>query len=236
LALFGNPKIPIQDIMPICEGSSITVDAGSGNDSYSWSTGASSQQITVSTPGNYSVSVTQNHSSVNCSTTKSFTVVNSNIATIENIVLSEWTTANNTITVLLTSNSQGDYVYSLDGVNYQSGNTFENLPSGQYTVYVKDKNGCGITDKDVLLLMYPKFFTPNGDGYNDYWQIDNSTAKANFKILIFDRLGKLLKAIDSHSGGWDGTFNGQPLPSTDYWFTFTMSDGKEYKGHFALKR
>jgi gliding motility-associated-like protein len=236
LALFGNPTIPIQDIMPICEGSSITVDAGSGNDTYNWSTGATSQQIAITAPGNYSVSVTQNHSSVNCSTTKSFTVVNSNIATIENIVLSEWTTANNTITVLLTSNSQGDYVYSLDGVNYQSGNTFENLPSGQYTVYVKDKNGCGITDKDVLLLMYPKFFTPNGDGYNDYWQIDNSIAKANFKILIFDRLGKLLKAIDSHSGGWDGTFNGQPLPSTDYWFTFTMSDGKEYKGHFALKR
>ena len=236
LALFGNPKIPIQDIMPICEGSSITVDAGSGNDTYNWSTGATTQQIAITAPGNYSVSVTQNHNSVNCSTSKSFTVVNSNIATIENIVVSEWTTANNTITVLLTSNSQGDYVYSLDGVNYQSGNTFENLPSGQYTVYVKDKNGCGITDKDVLLLMYPKFFTPNGDGYNDYWQIDNSTAKANFKILIFDRLGKLIKNIDSHSGGWDGTFNGQPLPSTDYWFTFTMSDGKEYKGHFALKR
>lgn len=236
LTLFGNPTIPIQDIMPICEGSSITVDAGSGNDTYNWSTGATSQRITITAPGNYSVSVTQNHNSVNCSTLQSFTVVNSNIATIENIIISEWTTANNSITVLLTSNSQGDYVYSLDGVNYQSGNTFENLPSGQYTVYVKDKNGCGITDKDVLLLMYPKFFTPNGDGYNDYWQIDNSKAKANFKILIFDRLGKLLKNIDSHSTGWDGTFNGQPLPSTDYWFTFTMSNGKEYKGHFTLKR
>jgi len=78
LALFGNPKIPIQDIMPICEGSSITVDAGSGNDSYSWSTGASSQQITVSTPGNYSVSVTQNHNSVNCNTNKNFKFLNSN--------------------------------------------------------------------------------------------------------------------------------------------------------------
>lgn len=236
LTLFSNPVIPIQNIMPICEGSSITVDAGSGNTTYNWSTGATTQQITITTPGNYSVTVTQDHTTINCSTTKSFTVVNSNIATIENIVISEWTTANNTITVLLTSNSQGDYVYSLDGVNYQSDNTFANLPSGQYTVYVKDKNGCGITEKEVLLLMYPKFFTPNGDGYNDYWQIDNSTAKANFTISIFDRLGKLLKTIDSHSVGWDGTFNGQPLSSTDYWFSFTMDNGKEYKGHFALKR
>jgi hypothetical protein len=63
----------------------------------------------------------------------------------------------------------GDYEYSIDGIHYQSNNQFQNLFSGAYTVYVRDKNGCGIVTDKVYLLMYPKFF--NGDGYNDTWSI-----------------------------------------------------------------
>ena len=83
--------------------------------------------------------------------------------------------------------------------------------------------------------MYPKFFTPNGDGYNDVWKIQLSEKEANLTVKIFDRFGKLLKALDNTTG-WNGTFNGRELPSTDYWFTVIRADGKEYRGHFALKR
>jgi gliding motility-associated-like protein len=88
-------------------------------------------------------------------------------------------------------------------------------------------------------INYPLFFTPNGDGFNDTWNIVGLANQPNTKIYIFDRYGKLIKQISPTSNGWDGTFNGRPLPSTDYWFTVTYeedSQTKEFKAHFSLKR
>jgi gliding motility-associated-like protein len=235
LTLVSKPRITIDDIMPICEGTSITINAESGFDSYNWSTGATSQTIAVSQAGNYSVTVTENHNGINCSSTKNFTVVNSNVATVSEIITSDWTDNNNTISVLLTNSSVGNYVYSLDGINYQNSNVFYGLESGEYTVFVKDTNGCGISSEEVYLLMYPKFFTPNGDSYNDTWKIKFSQKERNLKIAIFDRYGKLLKTMNS-SESWDGKLNGKDLPSDDYWFVVTRQNGKEFRGHFAMKR
>jgi gliding motility-associated-like protein len=83
--------------------------------------------------------------------------------------------------------------------------------------------------------MYPKFFTPNGDGYNDTWKIKFSDLETSMIIKIFDRYGKLLKEL-TQNNSWDGTFNGQELPASDYWFAVTRNNGKEYKGHFSLKK
>ncbi len=236
LTLASKPSIPITDIMPICEGSDITVSAGTGFDSYLWSTAETSSSITITAPGNYSVTVTENHGSISCSSVKNFTVVNSNAATISNIVTTDWTSNQNTISVLLTSNSTGNYLYSIDGVHYQTSNTFTNLPHGEYTVFVKDDNGCGIRTEDVYLLMYPNFFTPNGDGFNDYWKIEFSEYEPNLNVQIFDRYGKLLKELGANSQGWNGTYLGNPVPSSDYWFVVKRQNGKEYRGHFSLKR
>jgi gliding motility-associated-like protein len=221
--------------MPICEGTSITINAGNGFDSYTWSTNANTQSIIVSQAGSYAVTVTENYNGINCSSTKNFTVVNSNVATVSEIITSDWTDNNNTISVLLTNSSVGNYVYSLDGINYQNSNVFYGLESGEYTVFVKDTNGCGISSEEVYLLMYPKFFTPNGDSYNDTWKIKFSQKERNLKIAIFDRYGKLLKTMNS-SESWDGKLNGKDLPSDDYWFVVTRQNGKEFRGHFAMKR
>lgn len=236
LTVVSKPIIPIKDIMPICEGASISVDAGNGFDSYSWSTTETTPSIIISTPGNYSVTVTQNHGTLICTSVKNFTVVNSNMATVSEIVTSDWTDNQNTITVLLTGNSVGNYSYSLDGTHYQASNTFTGLESGEYTVFIKDENGCGIKPEDFYLLMYPKFFTPNGDGYNDSWKIKFSEKEPNLTVKIFDRYGKLVKQLGSNSEGWNGTYNNQLLPATDYWFVITRQNGKEYRGHFTLKR
>lgn len=235
LTLYSRPIIPIQEVIPICEGSSITINAGNF-DHYSWSTNEGSPSITIDQPGDYSVTVTENHIGINCSSTKNFKVVKSNKATIQSIITSDWTNNNNTITILVTSGSLGDYEYSIDGTNYQSSNTFTNLPNGEYTAYIRDKNGCGITQKEVFLLMYPKFFTPNGDGSNDYWKINFSTIEPNLIVNIYNRYGKLLKQLSNDSNGWEGNYLGQSLPADDYWFTVIRADGKEYKGHFTLKR
>ena len=236
LTLYSNPILNITDIMPICEGSSITITSGNGYDSYLWSTNETTPSIVVSQPGTYSVTVTQNHGALVCSTTKAFTVVHSNVGTISQIISSDWTDTENTISILLQSNSEGNYEYSLDGITYQDSPIFIDLPNGEYTVYVNDKNGCGEVKETVYLLMYPKFFTPNGDGYNDFWKIQFSENEPNLTIHIFDRYGKFIKQLSPNSEGWDGTYLGEQAFSTDYWFTVTRENGKVYKGHFSLKR
>ncbi|CAN0600197.1 unnamed protein product [Laminaria digitata] len=131
----------------------------------------------------------------------------------------------------------GDYEYSIDGINYQNEPRFDNVESGFYTVLVRDKNGCGMSEREISVIGFPKFFTPNGDGANDTWQIIGANKNFGDQIIhIFDRYGKLVKQISTSTIGWDGSMNGQLLPSSDYWFRITMNDGKEFKGHFSLKR
>nr|WP_294933833.1 T9SS type B sorting domain-containing protein [uncultured Flavobacterium sp.] len=234
LTLVSKPISPISNTMALCDGTSITVSAGTGFDSYLWSTNEISPSITITAPGTYSVTVCENHGTVTCCTVKNFTVVNSNIATISEVITTDWTYNQNTITVLLTGNNTNDYMYSLDDIHYQSDNTFSGLQSGGYTVYVK--NLCGVKSEDFYLLMYPKFFTPNGDGYNDYWKIRFSEKEADLEVKIFDRYGKFIKQIGYDTPGWDGTYLGRPVPSDDYWFQVTRKNGKEHRGHFTLKR
>jgi gliding motility-associated-like protein len=234
ISLFSKPIIPIQDIVPICENKSIIVDAGPGSDSYLWSNGKTDQTIIIDNPGDLSLTVTKNHGTLSCISDKKFTVKTSNIAKITSIETKDWTDNDNTITVFVTGS--GDFEYSIDGTNYQNSNQFSGVNSGEYTVQVRDKNGCGIATEEVYLLMYPKFFTPNGDGFNDTWKIKSSDIDKEMTLKIFDRFGKLLKELDSSSNGWDGTYIGQTLPATDYWFVATLKNGKEYKGHFSLKR
>jgi gliding motility-associated-like protein len=234
ITLLPKPIISNQDIVPICENKSILIDAGSGGDSYLWSNGKTTQTITVDNPGDLSVTVTKNYDAIYCSSDKKFTVKTSNIAKITAIETKDWTDNDNTITVFVTGS--GDFEYSIDGHNYQDSNTFSGVNSGEYIVQVRDKNGCGTATEEVYLLMYPKFFTPNGDGFNDTWEIKSSDSENGLTIKIFDRYGKLIITLDNNSNGWDGTYTGQPLPATDYWFIVTRKNGKEYKGHFSLKR
>ncbi|MDR6844723.1 T9SS type B sorting domain-containing protein [Flavobacterium granuli] len=235
LNLVHKPIIPISDIVPICGNDSITIDAGSGNDIYKWSTSESSQTIAVSTPGNYLVDVSKNYGILSCTSSKNFTVVKSSSAIISKIEIDDWTDNKNALTILLEPGSIGDYEYSIDGIHFQDNNTFMDLSAGGYTVYIKDKNGCPTTKKEASVLMYPKYFTPNGDGYNDTWGIIGSNLNNKSAIRIFDRYGKLITEMGVNKT-WDGTFGGIPLPATDYWFSINMENGKEIKGHFSLKR
>jgi gliding motility-associated-like protein len=137
----------------------------------------------------------------------------------------------------------GDYEYAINGGEFQDNSVFINVPPGLNTVIINDKNGCGITNPlEFLVVGYPKFFTPNGDGINDGWNIQGIETLTNPVVFIFDRYGKLLKQLAPNSV-WDGTFNGQQMPSTDYWFRFEYGEieegllvAKTRKTHFTLKR
>tara|TARA_R110002111_G_C6006023_1_gene373929 strand:- start:2943 stop:5108 length:2166 start_codon:yes stop_codon:yes gene_type:complete len=238
LTLGETPIIAVNDVMSICELESYTIiDAGFGFNSYLWSTGETTQVITVTDEalGDYWVTVTQDYGTYICETTKEFQVLLSNTAVISNIDIDDWTDFDNSITVSLSNLSLGNYEYSLDNITYQDSNVFSGLASGEYTVYVKDKYGCGISQEVIYLLNYPKFFTPNNDGTNDTWFIKNSYSEPTLNIKIFNRYGKILKSLDANSA-WDGTYNGNQMPTSDYWFVVTRASGKSYTGHFSLKR
>jgi gliding motility-associated-like protein len=94
-----------------------------------------------------------------------------------------------------------------------------------------------LVSKEITVLSIPKFFTPNNDGYNDYWTVKGMISYPTAELRIFDRYGKLLKELRPNSIGWDGTFNGQPLPASDYWFVFKLeANTPDKRGHFSLKR
>ena len=210
------------------------------NYTYIWSKdnqvlpGKSSYTLDVNSMGKYSVTVTN---ASGCNRTRTINVTASDIAHIDKIDIVDLA-INNTVTIIVSG--QGKYEYSLDAEfgPFQSSNFFENIPAGIHEIFVKDINGCGTIQQTIAIIGVPKFFTPNGDGFNDYWNLKGVNTNLNSKsiIYIFNRYGKLLKELNPNSNGWDGKFNGQPLPADDYWYTIKLEDGRELKGHFSIKR
>ncbi len=251
-----NPEIDFPDVISVCgTDTSSTVTSTDTADGYHWfkidqfgneTLISSSAEAMFTEAGDYRYeaynTITQSSNSFECPTSKDFRVEISEIATINSVDISQ-----NLDDLRIEINVQGigDYEFAVNDINgpYQSNNIFSDIPPGTVTVFIRDKNGCGITEKtveqDLTVEGFPKFFTPNGDGINDYWQFipPVNTGNTNLNsILIFDRFGLLLAKIEPSSLGWSGDFNGRPVPSSDYWFKAITEDRKELKGHFALKR
>lgn len=210
-----------------CENTSITLDAGVTNSSYLWSNGATSQTISVSTPINYSVLVTN---AQNCSKNKTIAVIQHEIPEIERVVVNE-------TLVTIIANGFGDYEYSVDGVFYQDSNVFIVPDGGLYIAYVRSKRMCGDDKQQFVVLTIPKFFTPNNDGVNDTFFVKGMIYFPEASAKIFDRFGKLVAVINASKASWDGNYKGLNLPSSDYWYIIYINDSlPEIKGHFSMKR
>lgn len=188
--------------------------------------------IEVNEAGNYKVIVTN---LANCTTERTIVVKASEKAIIETVLVEE---INNSYTVTVLTSGIGDYEYSLDNSSsgFQQSNVFLTTPSGNHTIYVKDTNGCAIVEESFNISGFPKFFTPNNDGFNDTWKPIGIHENFNGKIYIFDRFGKLLLQLNPLENGWDGYINGLPMPSSDYWYRVNYENGETVKGHFTLKR
>ncbi|CAM3565227.1 hypothetical protein FSS13T_06640 [Flavobacterium saliperosum S13] len=193
---------------------------------------------TATQAGQYTVSIVSTITP-GCSNVLIIDVVESNPAQSATAYVSNYFEDSQSITVSVVGN--GSYQYSLDGGPFQTSNVFPNVLPGEHTVTVQDINGCtDIVITNILTIGYPHFFTPNGDGYNDTWNIWSLEGiQPNAEIHIYDRYGKLIKQMVPAGTGWDGTYNGQLLPSTDYWFTVKyLENGVEklFKAHFSMKR
>lgn len=142
--------------------------------------------------------------------------------------------------ITVTATGQGDYEYQLDNGNFQDSPVFEDVTSGMHLITVRDKNGCGVSTLVAVVINYPKYFTPNGDGYHDTWNIRDLRNQPSAVVTIYDRYGKILTQIKPNGNGWDGTYNGNMMPSDDYWFSVTYMDenqvNQEFRSHFAMKR
>jgi gliding motility-associated-like protein len=228
----------------ICEneGNTINLNASIENPQgeifYDWSTGETTEQITISEPGNYSVDVTSiqmiGGEEIICTNFKNFSVVASS-APIVSYTQTGFVGVDNQL--IITAEGSGDYEYALNDSVYVDSNTF-NVVETENTLFVRDKNGCGEISIDFVALRIPDFFTPNADGFNDYWQIEGIRQNENdiSTIYIFDRYGKLIFESSPQLIGWDGTYKGIPMPQQDYWYKIQLSSGRSITGHLTLKR
>ncbi|TYB79563.1 T9SS type B sorting domain-containing protein [Bizionia myxarmorum] len=211
----------------------VSADTGFNTDTYLWSTNATTSEIEITQVGSYSVTVTTDYG---CSTSVSFTVIESEQATIEFTETVDFSNPNN---ITVTISGIGNYMYILDNGIPQSSNVFYNVILGPHTIEIYDINGCASAIKDIVIIDAPLFFTPNNDGQNDTWHITGVDQIPGTIVYIFDRYGKLLKTLSHTSAGWDGTYNGQNMPTNDYWFVAKVKKGDiffEVKRHFTLKR
>jgi len=196
--------------------------------------------FTTPVAGEYSVKITNVTNSALCSTIVNFTVENTLIPFSVKAEPTELIGfgVDNTITALTTPQS-ADFEYMLNNEGWQQDNVFRNVLDGIHTLTVRNKFGCGEISTFIVVTDYPKFFTPNGDGYHDYWNIGGRVGVDALNVYIFDRAGKLIKDLTNDESGWDGTYEGRMLPSDDYWFKVIYSKNGikgEYMNHFTLKR
>lgn len=186
-------------------------------------------------PGAYSVIAT--NSTTGCSASANATIGTRLPPGIVTSVVSNYFSVNQTVTISVTP--VGDYEYKLDFNPYQDSNVFTNLSMGIHEIWVRDKFFCGVKKIIVQIIDYPTYFSPNGDTIHDTWNITELKNQPNSYIDIFDRYGKLIKQIKPSGPGWDGNYNGNPLPATDYWFTVYYSEQNvnlQFSAHFSLVR
>jgi gliding motility-associated-like protein len=200
-------------------------------------TDATSSSYLALQGGNYTVLVTNSDSG--CQNTDTAIVTESDPPIVSAVLTTVAFTDSNVIKASATGTSV--YEFSLDNGPWQDSGIFENVSAGEHVVKARDLNGCGIGITTILVIDYPHYFTPNGDGYHDTWNIVGIETQTNAKIYIFDRYGKLLKQLSPTGSGWNGTFMGALLPTNDYWFTVEYDEPKNgerklFKAHFTLKR
>lgn len=233
------PEINLEEKYYLCDLENfISLNANGDFDSWEWTQEdgtviSTENTVSLENAGFYTLKVTKYTNGIICQKSFDVELIRSTLPRIDYVTVNSLSN-NNSLEII--ASGDGEFEYSIDGIQFQNENVFLDLPGGTYIAEVRDKLGCGSDFKRVSIFDYPKFFTPNNDGYNDFWQLQGTEGLSPSKIRIFDRYGKLLKELSSQSRGWDGTFNGHPMPSDDYWFQTYLSNETNIKGHFSLIR
>ncbi len=246
------PDIDFPDQVGICNNQvPYRVEVTQQADGFRWYREQGSDELLVSQEngldlyqeGNYRLeafnTISYAGESIECTYIKEFSVRFSGTASVENTSIAQQGLS---FTVEFQVSGLGDYVFSLDGVNYQSEPVFAGLPDGNFVIYIQDLGGCGIVEHTVRLRYPPKgfppYFSPNNDGINDLWAYEPPLINPLqiTSTAIFDRYGKILYRFSSDQQGWDGIYRGQQMPADGYWYRAETQDGQIYTGYFSLVR
>jgi gliding motility-associated-like protein len=194
----------------ICIDDRTTLDAGSGFQSYQWSTGATTQTIQGVPVGSYWV-ILQNEG---CYIKQTVNVKKANEPVITSIEIS-----NNTATINVEAGT-APYKYAVDTpTNWQDSNIFTNLSRGQHTFYVKDALDCTPVSVELTVPNLVNAITPNGDNVNDVLDYSELAYKGNLTFVIYDRYGnKLFTGDRSNNYKWDGKASGKGILTGTYWY------------------
>lgn len=203
------------------------------NYNITWSTTETTNSIVVDQPSIYIITISD--PILNCEKSSTVIVTQSPLPEIQQVIIDDYT-----VTIDL-AESQSVYEFAMDNANgvFQESNVFNNLSPGIHTIYIRDINQCEIISKDITVMGFPKYFTPNNDSNHDYWNVIGLEGNQYSFILmyIYDRYGKLITMFNpTTSLGWDGKYNQKLLPQNDYWYKLRLSDGTYYSGHFTLRQ
>jgi gliding motility-associated-like protein len=218
------PQVTSEDY-DICPETGVVLDTEFIGGTYLWNTGETTQVIIASAAGNYLCTVTN---SAGCESIATF-----NVLLIEPPIISSIDVVGDELTITLANT--GDFRYSIDGFNYQASAVFNINGLLEITVRVRNVEDCNPVRQQFVRIAIPAFFTPNNDGFNDRWEIYGIAEFPGAHIEIYDRHGKLLAFINEAVTGWDGLYNNQPMPSSDYWYRL-LYNNQMLSGHFTLKR
>ncbi|WP_299223118.1 T9SS type B sorting domain-containing protein [uncultured Psychroserpens sp.] len=221
-----QPVVFEDEFLSLCEGESITLQANTEipNATFQWDSGETTAFLNVDTAGTYIVISTDGCSSIEK------TIV---VQQINTPIISSVQSDGNDIIVIISN--PGNFIYSLNGIDYQSSTIFFDVEGGKYTIYVKAIDCDEVITFEHLHFYIPKFFTPNNDRFNNTFNLSGIECFASWEVHIFNRYGKLLYTAKNRPIAWDGTFNNKPLPTSDYWYLINI-EGQEFTGHFTLKR
>ncbi|RLZ11995.1 T9SS type B sorting domain-containing protein [Faecalibacter macacae] len=235
LTLLDSPIFEIQDYR-ICPETSIIINPNLLNSeiyTYNWFNDKNEEisqdsTLIISSPGKYKLIVTARNG---CSYTEEFNIQNFELPEIKQIIYNQ-----NSATIIASGN--GTILYSIDNINWQTSNIFDNLLPGIHNFYVKIENeNCVVGPFDGVIPNIPNTISPNGDSINDFWVIKNLHVfnGQSAKLEIFDRFGfKLFSQESSTEFNWNGKKDGKPLPSTSYWYIIELPDGRKYTGYINV--
>ncbi|HQP04706.1 MAG TPA: T9SS type B sorting domain-containing protein [Bacteroidales bacterium] len=216
-----------------CDSAPLLLDPDGYFKSYLWQNGSDDTVQLAVYPGVYSLTVTDFNG---CTSSDNITISHA-----DSPVLTEEFSASGRI-VVNAAGGTPPYSYSVDGLYWSPVNSFNQLLEDWYNVYVSDSNSCKDTirvyvDNNIII---PEFFTPNGDGYNDTWEIIGIFRYPNADITIFDRFGKQVAKYKGNQQGWNGIYARQPVAADTYWYIIMlnsdMGESAPFKGPVTIIR
>jgi len=138
--------------------------------------------------------------------------------------------------------SGGTPVYTYLWDNNSENSKISEVREGIYYLTITDQNDCSfiymvdLPEAEFCVIIY-NTITPNNDGSNDVWIIENIEQFERSQIWIYNRVGNLVYEVENYQNDWGGTFNGKDLPEGTYYYIIDLGNGKDpIKGHVTIIR